>query len=158
MSAMWGALTSFLSQPTQAWGLNLLTPTHHCKATKHSMKWTRSQGYRRHFVCELSRTNEQTVVRCSSKSHSLQWTLRTIYEMKETVALNSVWTLLSPCFSLPPRTHFIPRYSSIALFYSTNKAQMQFYCPDQNTEKFIALMPFISSQIGRVCCNWGHFS
>lgn len=51
MSATWGALTSFLSQPTQARGSNLLTPTHHCKATKHSMKWTQSQGYRRHFIC-----------------------------------------------------------------------------------------------------------
>lgn len=51
MSATWGALTSFLSQPTQTWGSNLPTPTHHCKATKHSMKWTQSQGYRRHFMC-----------------------------------------------------------------------------------------------------------
>lgn len=50
MSATWGALTSFLSQPTQAWGSNLPTPTHHRKATKHSMKWTLSQGYRRHFM------------------------------------------------------------------------------------------------------------
>lgn len=50
MSAMWGALTPFLSQPTQARGSNLPTPTHHCKVTKRSLKWTLSQGYRRHFV------------------------------------------------------------------------------------------------------------
>lgn len=50
MSAMWGALTSFLSQPTQAWGSNLPTSTQHCQATKPSMNWTLSQGHRRHFM------------------------------------------------------------------------------------------------------------
>lgn len=114
------------------------------------------------LASELSRTNEQTVVRSSFKSASVRWKPKTFHPWKNQwhyTLYGSHYLPASVCPVAPSScTRFIPRYSSIALLYSANKAQMQFYCPDQDTKKFIALMPFISSRIGRVCSNWGHFS